>query len=141
MNTFSSTTASNRAEDRFGRAVAARLSQGQARLHPDIGERLRVARQQALARRKMEATPLIVQTRGGEATLGQASRWWSWGSSLLPLAVLVVGLISIAQWQAEERADAIAEVDAALLTDELPTAAYTDPGFKQFLQRESAADR
>lgn len=141
MNTFSSSSASALAEDRFGRAVAARLSKGQLDVHPDIGERLRVARQQALARRKVEAAPLIVQNRGGEATLGQASRWWSWGTSLLPLAVLVAGLISIAQWQADERADAIAEVDAALLTDELPTAAYTDPGFKQFLQGESSTTR
>ena len=50
----------------------------------------------------------------------------------------MVGLVSISQWQADERADAIAEVDAALLTDELPTAAYTDPGFRQFLQRDGA---
>ena len=28
--------------------------------------------------------------------------------------------------------------DAALLTDELPPAAYTDPGFAQFLKREAS---
>lgn len=137
----SSCAAALEAEDRFGRAVAARLSrQGPASLHPDISERLRVARQQAVARRKAEPAPLIVQARPGQAALaGSASRGWTWGFSLLPLLALVAGLVTIAQWQADERADAIAEIDAALLTDELPTAAYTDPGFRQFLQREGAA--
>jgi len=123
-------------EDRFGRAVAARLSQGQAAVHADIGERLRVARQQAVASRKIEATPLIVSSRSGQATLAGASLWWARGASVLPLLALVVGLVTISQWQADDRADAIAEVDAALLTDELPTDAYTDPGFRQFLQRD-----
>ncbi|WP_225783540.1 DUF3619 family protein [Xenophilus sp. Marseille-Q4582] len=138
MRNSSSSVASS-AEDRFGRAIAARLSQGQSSLHPDIGERLRVARQQAVARRKVEAVPRLVQAQDGQAVLGGAPRWWSWGASVLPLVALVAGLVAIAQWQAEERADAIAEIDAALLTDELPTAAYTDPGFKQFLQRDGAA--
>ncbi|RYF81520.1 MAG: DUF3619 family protein [Comamonadaceae bacterium] len=119
-------------EDRFGRAVARRLSQGQGDVHPDMGERLRVARQQALARRKAEVAPVVLWSRDGQAAVG-ASRWWSWGASVLPLLALVAGLVVITQWQAEERADAIAEIDAALLTDELPTAAYTDPGFRQFL--------
>jgi len=138
MSTSSSSSVAATPEDRFGRAIAARLSQGQAAVHADISERLRVARQQAVAQRKVEAAPLIVQSRNGQAALAGASLWWARGASVLPLLALVVGLVTISQWQAEERADAIAEVDAALLTDELPTAAYTDPGFRQFLQRDSA---
>ena len=34
----------------------------------------------------------------------------------------------------EYRANEIAEVDAALLTDDLPPTAYTDPGFVHFLK-------
>ena len=30
--------------------------------------------------------------------------------------------------------DEVAEVDAAILTDDLPPSAYTDPGFAQFLK-------
>lgn len=135
MSTLPSSPLSS-SEDRFGRAVARRLAQGHASVHPDIGERLRVARQQALAQRKAEAAPVAVWSRDGQATLG-LPRWWSWGASVLPLLALVAGLVAITQWQAEERAEAIAEIDAALLTDELPTAAYTDPGFRQFLQRDS----
>jgi hypothetical protein len=31
-------------------------------------------------------------------------------------------------------------VDSALLTGDLPPAAYTDPGFAQFLKADSASD-
>jgi hypothetical protein len=36
--------------------------------------------------------------------------------------------------QNEHRAHEVAEVDAALLTDDLPPSAYADPGFIQFLK-------
>jgi hypothetical protein len=32
------------------------------------------------------------------------------------------------------RADELAEVDSDLLTDDLPTVAYTDPGFVEYLK-------
>ena len=38
----------------------------------------------------------------------------------------------------EYRANEVAEVDAALLTDDLPPQAYTDPGFLHFLKLQSA---
>ena len=42
--------------------------------------------------------------------------------------------------QVDNRANELAaEVDAALLTDDLPPAAYTDPGFAQFLKTKGAA--
>jgi hypothetical protein len=34
----------------------------------------------------------------------------------------------------DNRAKELAEIDAAILTDDLPPAAYTDPGFAQFLK-------
>ena len=47
---------------------------------------------------------------------------------------LVVGLVVINTAQDESSANDLAEVDAALLTDDLPPAAYADPGFVQFLK-------
>lgn len=139
MSQLSSVT-SDTQEDRFGRAVAARLSGEQGHLPRDISERLRAAREQALTRRKREPVSAVTVHGHAQATLGMGlSRWWSWGACALPLVVLVAGLVTITQWQADERATEIAEIDAALLTDDLPTAAYTDPGFMQFLQRDRAA--
>ena len=60
--------------------------------------------------------------------------WWNALVSAVPLLALVVGRwINIAQ-KIERAANDVAEVDAALLTDDLPPAAHSDPGFVQFLK-------
>jgi len=127
-------------QDRFGRRVAARLDAGAAELPHDISERLRAARVQAVAHRKVSlqtATATAVAASGGQATLGfgeEQPGWWSRIASALPLIALAAGLIAINVVQNERRANEVAEVDAALLTDDLPPAAYADPGFVQFLK-------
>ncbi|OUM02804.1 DUF3619 family protein [Variovorax sp. JS1663] len=141
MNTTLSTT-SAAIEERFARRVAVRLSAGTQDLPHDIGERLRAAREQALARRKvvrlLQTTPAVVQN-GGTAALGAG--WWTRIGSVIPLIALVAGLLVITTLQEDNRANELAEVDAALLTDDLPPAAYTDPGFAQFLKAEGASQR
>ena len=128
------------AHDRFGMSVAARLSDASDALPNDFAERLRVARTQALAKRKVVAAPrtaAVVLANGASATLGSGDDEFSlWGRmvSALPLIALVVGLVSIHFIQNERRANEIAEIDTALLMDDLPPAAYTDPGFVQFLK-------
>lgn len=125
--------------DRLGRQIARRLSEGSATLDHDIAERLRVARQQAVAARRTAAvaTPAVaVSGTAAALQLGQGDEvgWWPRVASLLPLLALVAGLLAINVVQNDNRASEIAEVDAALLTDDLPTTAYTDPGFLQFLR-------
>ena len=121
--------------DRFGRAVAARLSAGTDELSYEVRERLRAARVRALEARKQAAVhaPVLVG-RGGAATLGEGQSLWNRVASILPLLALVAGLVLIHTSQSERRASELAEVDAALLTDDLPPAAYADPGFVQFLK-------
>jgi hypothetical protein len=141
MNTTLS-AASAALEEQFGRRVAARLSQGNLELPHDIGERLRVARGQALARQKavrqLQAAPAIVSS-GASAALGAG--WWTRIGSVVPLVALVAGLVAISVMQDDNRANELAEVDSALLTDDLPPAAYTDPGFAQFLKTQDAPER
>ena len=54
----------------------------------------------------------------------------------LALCLLVFGMLGISEAQSDLRARELAQVDIALLTDELPPAAFADPGFLQFLQTE-----
>ncbi len=125
--------------DRFGLKVAAHLDD--LPLAHDISERLRVARQQALAQRK---TISVVQSQsassifasGSAAVLGggDGSGWLNSMLSALPLIALVVGLIVININVSDERAFELAEVDTQLLTDDLPPSAHTDPGFAQYLK-------
>lgn len=125
--------------DRFGRAVAARLDAGVDELPHDVRERLRAARMQALQQRKrvaaQHAAP-VLRNGGGTATLMPPDRLGFWGrlGSVLPLVLLAAGLVLIHTIESDLRATELAEVDAALLTDDLPPDAYTDPGFVQFLR-------
>ena len=54
----------------------------------------------------------------------------------LALCLLVVGMLGISEIQNELRARELAQVDLALLLDDLPPAAFSDPGFIQFLKSE-----
>lgn len=133
----------NTYEDQFGQNVAARLSSAVDHLPHDISERLKVARMQALAKRKLviklQTAPAAV-AQGGVVTLqlgGSDRSLWNRIASLLPLLALIAGLVSIAVIAEDDRVNEIAEIDAELLTDELPPDAYTDPGFAQFLRMKS----
>ncbi|MDP3759992.1 MAG: DUF3619 family protein [Ramlibacter sp.] len=129
-------THSQQLQERFGRQVAARLAAGAAELPYEVTERLRAARVQAVARRKpvsMQFAPVLATAGGlrfGDERLG----FWSRIGSALPLVALVAGLVVIHTIENDRRASEVAEVDAALLTDDLPPAAYADPGFVQFLK-------
>ena len=129
-------------EEQFGRRVAARLSAGNLDLSHEVGERLRAARVQDVARRKtvpeLRSAPVVVAS-GRAAALGGG--WWTRIGSVVPLVALVAGLMAISVIQEERRTDELAEVDSALLTDDLPPAAYTDPGFAQFLKTSDAGER
>src|SRR6185369_2844494 len=125
--------------DRFGRRIAVRLTAGTVELPYAITERLRAARVQAVDRRR--AANLVrassVFASGGAATLAFGDggvSLWNRIASALPLIALAAGLILIHAVQDDRRASEVAEVDAALLTDDLPPSAYADPGFAQFLK-------
>ncbi|MDT7515901.1 DUF3619 family protein [Rhodoferax mekongensis] len=127
-------------QDAVGRAVTLRLNESADSLPHDITERLKVARMQALAKRKWVAETTsanVVTGQSGEATLQMGSGFRHWMTQLgswLPLLLLVTGMIVIGLAQDDWTAQEIADVDTELLTNALPPAAYTDPGFAQFLR-------
>lgn len=127
------------AEDRFGRRFVAKLSEANDEIPHEISERLKAARMVALSKRKLAKaeTATAVVTLGDVASLqlgGEKLNWWNRVFSVLPLVALVVGLLAIEMFQDEFWADEVASVDAELLSDDLPTEAYTDPGFAQYLR-------
>jgi len=131
--------------DEFGRASAALLSQGAQSLPANIKDRLYEARKKALAVRKPEKvrvkSPALAGTSGNwTGSFKSSSNLWDTLSWVAPLVVLVFGLIGIAQWQNESRINDIAEVDAALLTDDVPPDAYADSGFMAFLKNGPLSD-
>jgi hypothetical protein len=126
-------------QDRYGLKVAVRLSESAEAVPHDISERLRAARVQALSRYKAAkaVTASTIQSNGGAATLSFGDEEvspWRRLASLIPLLALIAGLVCIHILGNDNRAKELAEIDAAILTDDLPPAAYTDPGFAQFLK-------
>ena len=138
--TYSNQNRADILQDRFALKATAYLSTGAADLPHDISERLRAARVQAVAKRKIAK----VQTAGSTTNLGGSAAmtwgssdglgWWGRIGSVMPLIALVVGMLTINSIQNDNRAREVAEVDAALLIDDLPPAAFSDPGFLQFLK-------
>ena len=125
------------AESRFARSVASCLSESADTLPPGVVERLRFAREKSLeiARRSREGSQGVGVTASGAAIAGfSRSRWWLRFASVLPLIALVGGLVLIQDWQNRTQISVAAEVDEALLGDDLPINAYRDPGFSEFLK-------
>jgi len=56
--------------------------------------------------------------------------------NLIAAGMLVLGLIGVTYWQSMQSSD-IAEIDASLLSGELPISAYLDSGFEAWLKRSS----
>jgi Protein of unknown function (DUF3619) len=128
-------------QEQFAKNLIARLNADHDSVTPDIAERLRFARERALSQQKViplsTAWSLTPQS-GHSAVLGggRFDLFGKWGA-VLPLIALVVGLIAINQLQNDYRAKEVADIDAALLTDDLPPAAYADSGFGQFLKSQT----
>jgi hypothetical protein len=125
--------------DQVGQAIARQLNEHAIDLPHDISERLRVARMQAISLRKPEpvrvlAAQLVPALGTSMGKLDEGLNLWSRLASALPLIALLFGLATIHIFQNEFRANEIAQLDAELLTDDLPPNAYTDPGFLVFLK-------
>jgi len=128
--------------DQFGLTAAALLRQGSESLPAAIKDRLYAARLKALSVKKPE------KVRIQRHVLAHSTGTWSSGSRpfwdnvgwIAPLVVLVFGIVGIAQWQQDSRINDIAELDVALLTDDVPPDAYADSGFLGFLKNGPLAE-
>jgi len=134
--------ASTQSRESLERAFAHKLTQRLGGQDPALGaqveRRLSAARWQAVeaatrARRaRVTARATALATSGGP---GVFSVWWVRLASFVPPLALTLGLIGIDELNLTQRIEAAAEVDAALLADDLPPTAYTDPGFAEFIKQ------
>lgn len=133
-----SAAALDAAEHRTAMRLVARLNDGADILSHDISERLRFARERALAaaqhQRRLAAAVAPVGVGQGTAALAGGPGWWMKLASVLPLVLLVAGLLLIERQEQIEQIHVAAEIDSALLADELPPDAYNDPGFQEYLR-------
>jgi hypothetical protein len=134
-------------ERRFAHEVRLALDASADALPPDIAERLAAARRMALAAKKAEVHAHVPQLAlpGGhhgyafeeedDTPLHRAGAWLRKLALVWALVALGAGLIGIYHWQQQKRVEELADVDTAMLLDDLPPTAYADQGFHVYLKR------
>jgi hypothetical protein len=103
-------------------------------LPASTADRLASARKMAVSRKKAHA-PVQVAQRALAGNIGSFFSFSSLGraGAIIPLLALVAGLAGVYQYEQKQRIAELAELDAAVLSDELPLTAYLDHGFNAYL--------
>ena len=123
-------------ELQFGSRIRQFLDQG-TRLDARIAEKLRAARELALARQRPEPAGVLAWA---DNVFGASLGWGGLSARLLlPAAALIIAVAGIYSWQEKQRLAEIVDIDSQLLTDDLPIDAYLDRGFQNWLKKRAAA--
>lgn len=118
------------------------LDEGAEHLPYRVTERLAMARAKALAQVLAPApgkpagpSPAASATTARPAPgQARASLRWRVALALVPIAVLACGVLLVDFVQQEAAVTELAEIDDALLTDDVPLAAYADRGFGVYIK-------
>lgn len=128
----------NTQELNFAYKVRHALNENADNLPAPITEKLASARKIAVSRKKKELSLAVLVPH--RVLAGETGRFFntpfSWLGRMglaIPLLVLAFGLIAIYEFEQERRISDTAEIDAAVLADELPLSAYLDHGFSAYL--------
>jgi len=121
-------------ESQFGDKLRQLLDQGLS-VMPSTADRLKNARELALARQRRHQDPVLACA---DNVLGHSSaRAGIARRLLLPIATALIAVAAIYSWHHHQRNAALEEIDAQLdaqlLTDSLPIDAYLDTGFQHWL--------
>lgn len=119
-------------EREFGNQIKQRLDQA-LDLEPTTINRLKAAREQALARQRT-AEPAFALA-WADAVWGRLSGNPASAGIALAAGALVFTLVGIQYWQRMPTVEEIEEIDAAILTGDLPMNAYLDKSFDTWLKR------
>ena len=121
-------------EQLFANKICQVLDRAATQVKPGIAERLRAARERALEARRLERAPALAWADnvlgGGGSSL--------WLRLVVPALLVILSVAGLYTWQQQQRLAEIEEIDAELLTDDLPIDAYLDRGFEAWLKKRAA---
>ncbi|MET3108481.1 hypothetical protein AAKU67_003029 [Oxalobacteraceae bacterium GrIS 2.11] len=146
MNTEINKSIASLASDELAFAYKVRraLDEQVGSLPQNTVNRLAEARKLAIARKKPESALHVIAAErrlaggfssGSSNPFNDSINWLVRVGIAIPLIVLVVGAFGIYQYESERHIDDLAEIDAAVLSDELPLNAYLDHGFDSYLNK------
>jgi hypothetical protein len=125
-------------ENEFGYRIRQALNEGADRIDYKTAHRLEQARGAAVARLRPQANvgwvpASQVAARPGYVEFGRGG-WLRTLGVAAPLLALIVGFVSIYEWQHQRHITELADMDFAVLLDTNPIGAYADKSFSVLLQ-------
>ena len=130
-------------DEEFGKRIKAYLDQGPSGLRSGIAYRLQEARAAALAQvqpeqaevQMLESSPGVAGIGGSRGSRPQGQRplyaqFRVWAG----VAVLIAAMLGYQQWTAWQQLEELEDLDAQILTSDLPIDAYLDRGFQLWLK-------
>ena len=127
------------AEALFVARVRQALDESTAALPSGTLAKLALARKAALRAQPVPTLRMAPVTEWASATAGPGggNRLGFGRGTFVASAVLLVAacLVGLYQFEEDRRIEELADVDSAVLNDDLPISAYADHGFNQFIQQ------
>lgn len=127
----------NQPDHELARNIVQHLNYGADHLDQATRERLLTARKTALSHYKEQPVPAWVPAWAGQAVARLTEHRSLNARSLVLVAALLATFAGAITWQTMNPGNGsdIADIDAGLLTDDLPINAYLDKGFDSWLKR------
>jgi hypothetical protein len=119
----------------FGNKIKQDLNYGMGRLDVRVTDRLKLARERALDALATQAVPLNAYAFAGHAGQSQHSQHLS-SRKWVSITLLLLALIGGVYWQ-QQVSNRDDDIDAGLLSSDLPLNAYIDHDFHSWLDRSS----
>jgi hypothetical protein len=129
----------NTHDDNFAKKLTGYLDRGTADLKAGTLYRLQKARAAAMARLAAPDGHRVLDSRLAHAIAGTSSgpsgerNLWTNARLWLGIAIIVAAGFGYQQWQVYQQTNEIEELDAQILTSDLPIDAYLDQGFRNWL--------
>jgi hypothetical protein len=128
-------------ENEFGFRIRQALDEGLDRLDYRTLYRLEQAREAALNRQHAFDTERgwvpALRTAGGPEIVEAPVSWARRFGLAAPLLALVIGFVGIYEYQESRRIAELADIDFAVLMDDVPLETYADKGFGALLKASS----
>jgi hypothetical protein len=124
-------------ENELASKIVSRLEHGLGTIKQGTAYQLQSARQAALERYREAPEPLFGLAWAGDVAFRVTTSRYFNTRNMLALGLLILSLIGVTYWQVVLQSNDIADIDANLLTDDLPINAYLDSNFEAWLKRSS----
>lgn len=121
----------------FAYRVKHALDQNLDNLPASAADRLASARKIALSRKKPESHGLRISSLALAGQVGgymqERMSWLGRVGVITPLLAGALVFVGLYEYEQEQRIAELAELDVAVLADDLPVSAYVDKGFNAYL--------